>query len=102
MNISKTQKKITLPVITKKNLVSPKSKRRNFLTKAASTVAIPIAGFPMISIAKTPFVFKMQGAWGSKDIMNEFAKEYVERVNTMAEGRLRIDYLNAGAVVKPF
>ena len=39
---------------------------------------------------------------GAKDIMNEFALEYVDRVNKMAEGRLRIDYLTAGAVVKPF
>ena len=31
-----------------------------------------------------------------------FALEYVDRVNKMAEGRLRIDYLTAGAVVKPF
>jgi TRAP-type mannitol/chloroaromatic compound transport system substrate-binding protein len=30
------------------------------------------------------------------------AEEYVKRVNEMAGGRLRIDYLVAGAVVKPF
>jgi TRAP-type mannitol/chloroaromatic compound transport system substrate-binding protein len=30
------------------------------------------------------------------------AEEYVKRVNEMAEGRLRIDYLVAGSVVKPF
>ena len=56
----------------------------------------------MFSIASSPVVLKMQGAWGAKDIMNEFALEYVDRVNKMAEGRLRIDYLTAGAVVKPF
>ena len=44
----------------------------------------------------------MQGAWGAKDIFNEMAEEYVKRVNEMAGGRLRIDYLLAGAVVKPF
>jgi TRAP-type mannitol/chloroaromatic compound transport system substrate-binding protein len=47
-------------------------------------------------------VIKMQGAWGAKDIFNEMAEEYVKRVNEMAGGRLRIDYLVAGAVVKPF
>ena len=66
----------------------------------ASSVA-PIVGIPMFSIASSPVVLKMQGAWGAKDIMNEFALEYVDRVNKMAEGRLRIDYLTAGAVVKP-
>ena len=45
---------------------------------------------------------KMQGAWGAKDIFNDMAQEYVTRVNEMAGGRLRIDYLVAGAVVKPF
>jgi TRAP-type mannitol/chloroaromatic compound transport system substrate-binding protein len=44
----------------------------------------------------------MQGAWGAKDIFNDMAQEYVDRVNQMAEGRLRIDYLVAGSVVKPF
>tara|TARA_B100000575_G_C23142572_1_gene665446 strand:- start:1221 stop:2426 length:1206 start_codon:yes stop_codon:yes gene_type:complete len=79
------------------------SNRRKFFTRAlkVSTIA-PIAGIPMFSIAASPVVLKMQGAWGAKDIMNEFAQEYVDRVNKMAEGRLRIDYLTAGAVVKPF
>jgi TRAP-type mannitol/chloroaromatic compound transport system substrate-binding protein len=44
----------------------------------------------------------MQGSWGAKDIFNEMAEEFVKRVNEMADGRLRIDYLVAGAVVKPF
>ena len=44
----------------------------------------------------------MQGAWGAKDIFNEMAEDYVKRVNEMAGGRLRIEYLTAGAVVKPF
>ena len=44
----------------------------------------------------------MQGAWGAKDIFNEMAEDYVKKVNEMAGGRLRIDYLLAGAVVKPF
>ena len=82
---------------------SGKGNRRTFFAKAlkASSVA-PIVGIPMFSIASSPVVLKMQGAWGAKDIMNEFALEYVDRVNKMAEGRLRIDYLTAGAVVKPF
>jgi TRAP-type mannitol/chloroaromatic compound transport system substrate-binding protein len=78
-------------------------KRRSFFKKVAvSSVVAPIVAFPMISVAQTPIVFKMQGAWGSKDIFNEYAIEFVDRVNQMADGRLRIDYLYSGAVVKSF
>ncbi|MGQ0524000.1 MAG: TRAP transporter substrate-binding protein [Betaproteobacteria bacterium] len=77
--------------------------RRKFLTgAAAATTGAAITGFPMISVAQSPVVIKMQGAWGAKDIFNEMAEEYVKRVNEMAGGRLRIDYLIAGSVVKPF
>jgi TRAP-type mannitol/chloroaromatic compound transport system substrate-binding protein len=57
---------------------------------------------PAVAIKPSAVVLKMQGAWGAKDIFNEMAEEFVKRVNEMAEGRLRIDYLVAGAVVKPF
>ncbi len=82
---------------------STAASRRKFLTgAAAATTGAAITGFPMISVAQSPVVLKMQGAWGAKDIFNEMAQEYVTRVNDMAGGRLRIDYLVAGAVVKPF
>jgi TRAP-type mannitol/chloroaromatic compound transport system substrate-binding protein len=77
--------------------------RRRFLGQAASGVVGAAAmAAPMVSVAQSPIVLKMQGAWGAKDIFNEMAEEYVKRVNEMAGGRLRIDYLVAGAVVKPF
>jgi TRAP-type mannitol/chloroaromatic compound transport system substrate-binding protein len=56
----------------------------------------------MIGRTQSPIVIKMQGAWPAKDIFNEMAEEFVKRVNDMAGGRLRVDYLLAGAVVKPF
>ena len=81
----------------------PGASRRKFLTGAATAAAGTAAlGFPMIAKSQTPIVLKMQGSWGAKDIFNEMAQEYVTRVNEMAGGRLRIDYLVAGAVVKPF
>jgi TRAP-type mannitol/chloroaromatic compound transport system substrate-binding protein len=55
----------------------------------------------MVSRAKTT-VLKMQGAWGAKDIFNDYATDYVKRVNEMAGGRLKIQYLISGAVVKAF
>ena len=80
-----------------------KPARRRFLGAAVSGVAGAAAmSAPMIAVAQSPVVLKMQGAWGAKDIFNEMAEEYVKRVNEMAGGRLRIDYLTAGSVVKPF
>ncbi|WP_313953004.1 TRAP transporter substrate-binding protein [Accumulibacter sp.] len=80
-----------------------KVSRRKFLTTAATgATGAAITGFPMIAVAQSPIVLKMQGAWGAKDVFNEMAEEYVKRVNEMSEGRLRIDYLVAGSVVKPF
>jgi TRAP-type mannitol/chloroaromatic compound transport system substrate-binding protein len=57
---------------------------------------------PAVAVKPSVVVMKMQGAWGAKDIFNEMAEEFVKRVNEMADGRLRIDYLIAGSVVKPF
>jgi len=74
--------------------------RRKFLAGAAAAGAATIA-FPQVSRAQTA-VFKMQGSWGKADVFNEFAEDYVKRVNEMAGGRLRIDYLVGGSVVHPF
>jgi TRAP-type mannitol/chloroaromatic compound transport system substrate-binding protein len=78
-----------------------KPSRRKFLGTAAAAGAAAMAA-PMVAVAQSPVVLKMQGSWGAKDIFNEMAEEYVKRVNEMSGGRLRIDYLVAGAVVKPF
>src|SRR3990172_2477566 len=80
-----------------------KASPRKFLAGAPAAAAGTAAlGFPMIGRTQSPIVIKMQGAWGAKDIFNEMAQEYVTRVNEMAGGRLRIDYLNTGSVVKTF
>ncbi len=78
--------------------------RRGFLKKAAVAAGAATAatvGFPQVSRAQTT-VLKMQGSWGAKDVFNEFAEDYVKRVNEMAGGRLKIDYLVGGSVVHPF
>ncbi len=87
---------------TEKKQGDGKASRRTFLkTAAAGAAGAAALGFPMVSRAQT-VTLKMQGAWGAKDIFNEYAEDYVARVNQMAGGRLKIDYLVAGAVVKPF
>ncbi|MDO8905538.1 TRAP transporter substrate-binding protein [Hydrogenophaga sp.] len=92
--------------VSEKDTAAPaaeKPARRKFLGAAVAGAAGAAAmTAPMISVAQSPTVFKMQGAWGAKDIFNEMAEEYVTRVNEMSGGRLRIDYLVGGAVVKPF
>ncbi|MEO7853098.1 MAG: TRAP transporter substrate-binding protein [Rubrivivax sp.] len=91
------------PVSTAATVENAKPARRRFLGAAVSGAAGAAAlTVPMISVAQSPIVMKMQGAWGAKDIFNEMAEDYVKKVNEMAGGRLRIDYLIGGAVVKPF
>jgi len=86
-----------------KDQVKPEASRRKFLTgAAAATAGAATLGFPMIAKSQSPIVIKMQGSWGATDIFNEMAQEFVKRVNEMAGGRLRVDYLVGGAVVKPF
>jgi TRAP-type mannitol/chloroaromatic compound transport system substrate-binding protein len=46
--------------------------------------------------------FKFQSTWPSKDIFHEFAQDYVNRVNGMSGGRLKLELLPAGAVAKAF
>ena len=77
--------------------------RRRFLKGAAVTAAGATAALaaPNISRAQTTTI-RMQGAWAPQDILNEFAEDYVARVNEMGGDRLRIEYLVSGAVVRPF
>ncbi|MFQ6023064.1 MAG: TRAP transporter substrate-binding protein [Acidiferrobacterales bacterium] len=79
--------------------------RRRFL-KAGTAMTAGLAGaatlgFPQVSRAQT-IVLKMQGAWSTQDIFNDYAEDYVKRVNEMGAGRLKINYLVAGSVVKPW
>jgi TRAP-type mannitol/chloroaromatic compound transport system substrate-binding protein len=89
--------------------------RRSFFAKAAAVaVTVPVVGMGCsndkpaavaqgsTTAAQAQFVFKMQGSWGTNEIFSEMAQQYVTRVNEMSGGRLRIEYLPAGAVVKPF
>lgn len=76
--------------------------RRKFLKGGlAAAVGSVAVGFPMISVG-APLVVKMQTSWPSSDIWMDFARQYTDRVERMAGGRLKIDLLPAGAVVKAF
>ncbi len=56
---------------------------------------------PNVSRAQTT-VLRFQSTWPQRDIFHEFAQDYVDRVNRMAGGRLRLELLAAGAVVGAF
>ena len=80
-----------------------KLSRRSFLSKAAAgTAGAAALGFPMISVAESPITMRWQSTWPAKDIFHEYAQDFASRVNGMAGGRLKIEVLPAGAVVKAF
>jgi TRAP-type mannitol/chloroaromatic compound transport system substrate-binding protein len=85
---------------TERSRTSKSTTRRKFLAGAAITGAAAVA-MPQVSRAQTA-TLKMQGSWGAKDVFNEMAQDYVERINAMAGGRLKIDYLVGGSIVHPF
>jgi TRAP-type mannitol/chloroaromatic compound transport system substrate-binding protein len=63
---------------------------------AASTLAAPAV------VGQAPITVKMQTSWPASDIWMDFAREYVDRVEQMSGGRLKVDLLPAGAVVAAF
>ena len=77
--------------------------RRRFLKVGAAAAAGGAATIAMPNVSRAQTVtLKMQGSWGKADVFNDMAQDYVDRVNAMAGGRLKIDYLLAGAVVGAF
>ena len=76
--------------------------RRRFLGGAAGAAAAGGALLAAPHVARAQTVVKMQTSWPASDIWMEFAQQYVDRVEQMSGGRLKIDLLPAGAVVGPF
>jgi TRAP-type mannitol/chloroaromatic compound transport system substrate-binding protein len=79
---------------------STSSSRRSFLRKAALGAAAVAA--PAIHVAQAPTTLRFQSTWPTKDIFHEFALDYAKKVNEMSGGRLKIEVLPAGSVVKAF
>jgi TRAP-type mannitol/chloroaromatic compound transport system substrate-binding protein len=76
--------------------------RRKFLGRTASAaIGTTALGFPMVSRAQTVSL-RFQSTWPAKDIFHEYANDFAKRVNDMAGGRLKIEVLPAGAVVRAF
>jgi TRAP-type mannitol/chloroaromatic compound transport system substrate-binding protein len=69
---------------------------------AGATGAAPAAALPTIHVAQAPISWRWQSTWPTKDIFHEYALDYAKKVNEMTGGRLKIEVLPAGAVVKAF
>jgi TRAP-type mannitol/chloroaromatic compound transport system substrate-binding protein len=83
-----------------KNKLSTTATRRKFLGGAAVAGVATIA-MPQVSRAQT-VTLKMQSGFGATDILSDYGRDYVAKVNQMGGGRLKIDWLNVGSVVKAF
>ncbi len=80
-----------------------RTSRRSFLRKAAVGAAgAAVAVAPTIHVAQAPTTLRFQSTWPTKDIFHEYALDYAKKVNEMSGGRLKIEVLPAGAVVKAF
>lgn len=76
--------------------------RRKFLKAATIAGGVVVGAAPMVSVAQTPVSFRWQSTWPAKDIFHEYANDFAKKVNDMSGGRLKIDVLPAGSVVKAF
>jgi TRAP-type mannitol/chloroaromatic compound transport system substrate-binding protein len=82
------------------NKLTSAASRRKFL-KGAAVAGVASVAMPQVSRAQT-VTLKMQSGFGATDPLNLFGENYSKHVNEMGGGRLKIDYLSAGSVVKPF
>ncbi|MEM9393809.1 MAG: TRAP transporter substrate-binding protein [Pseudomonadota bacterium] len=80
-----------------------KLNRRSFLKKTALAGGASAGALAAPAVlAQAPIVMKMQTSWSASNIWQDFAQDYVNRVEAMSGGRLKIDLLPAGAVVGAF
>ncbi len=88
--------------MTKFKKAAEGSSRRSFLKSGATAAAAGAAALAMPNVARAQeaVTFKFQSTWPAKDIFHEFAQDFVNRVNEMGGGRLKIELLAAGAVAK--
>lgn len=85
---------------TKATNPSKVTTRRKFLGGAAVAGVATIA-MPQVSRAQT-VTLKVQSGFGATDILSDYGRNYADKVNEMGGGRLKIDFLNSGSVVKAF
>jgi len=89
--------------MTKTTVEKKAVSRRSFLRGGALLAAGSVAAPAVIAGGHSKAqVIKMQTSWSSSDVFQEMAQQYCDRVEAMSGGRLKIELLPAGAVVKAF
>jgi TRAP-type mannitol/chloroaromatic compound transport system substrate-binding protein len=78
--------------------------RRKFLRSGAVAAGATAGALAMPSVvtAQSPIVIKMQSSWSASDILQDFAVQYAELVQTISGGRIQVDLTPAGAIVGAF
>ena len=76
--------------------------RRSFLKRGAAAAGATALAAPAVISAQETITLRMQSSWPSSDVFHEMAGQYVDRVEAMSGGRLKIDLTPAGAVVGAF
>jgi TRAP-type mannitol/chloroaromatic compound transport system substrate-binding protein len=69
---------------------------------APSPQTVPQTQPPAPAKEAGPITLRFQSTWPTKDIFHEYAVDFAKKVNDMSGGRLKIEVLPAGAVVKAF
>ena len=76
--------------------------RRKFLGTAAIGAGAAALAAPNVARAQDVITMKWQSTWPAKDIFHEYALDFAAKVNAMSGGRLKIEVLPSGSVVKAF
>jgi TRAP-type mannitol/chloroaromatic compound transport system substrate-binding protein len=91
-------------MMKKRDKSTPTDQSRRKFLGAAATAGVGAAALaaPNVARAQDPITMKWQSTWPAKDIFHEYALDFASKVNSMSGGRLKIDVLPSGAVVKAF
>ncbi len=76
--------------------------RRTFFGRMAAGAVAACAVPACTPAAPSPITLRFQSTWPAEDIFHEYALDFAAKVNAMSGGKLRIEVLPAGAVVKAF
>lgn len=96
--VAKSEVKLPAVLAKQRKITS----RRTFLKTAAGVGGLAAVGVSTAAKAAAPITMRFQSTWPTKDIFHEYALDFAKKVNDMSGGRLKIDVLPAGAVVKAF
>ena len=74
-------------------ILARRKTRRSFIKGAAAASVAAAVAAPTVVRAQDAIVWKFQSTWPAKDIFHEYAQDFVNRVNEMSGGRLKLDLL---------